>query len=376
MSLPCQLRDKSDFDQLPNDVPVSANIADIQEKSGFSNYYVFVMEVKTKGGGRYLIFRRYRQFHALHSKLEERYGAENKSNTFAITLPVLPGKVYVGPKKEIAESRIPILNVYMKNLLCLPSWVLMDEDIRLFFYQSDFDCEQVPKGLRRLRPRTRRVKSILPQAPDFDRMAAPRAEALFDFSGTSTLELNFRKGDLIYLLSRINKDWLEGTVHDATGIFPCAFVKIIKDLPREEGTINWLRCYYHDDTVSILRDISVEEDLNSTPLFKDLMALMRREFDRKDIVLNYRDPEGDLIRLLSDQDVEFMVSQSRRWPSEEHFFPWNLHITHKDDFTVYNTSPVGDTSQALAMKTWCLPQAAVSTGDCTPPSTVPIISFN
>lgn len=30
----------SDFDQLPDDVPVSANIADIEEKKGFTNYYV------------------------------------------------------------------------------------------------------------------------------------------------------------------------------------------------------------------------------------------------------------------------------------------------------------------------------------------------
>lgn len=31
---------RSDFDQLPDDVPVSANIADIEEKKGFTNYYV------------------------------------------------------------------------------------------------------------------------------------------------------------------------------------------------------------------------------------------------------------------------------------------------------------------------------------------------
>ncbi|CAM4457493.1 unnamed protein product [Lepidochelys olivacea] len=67
----------------------------------------------------------------------------------------------------------------------------------------------------------------------------------------------------------------EGTVHEATGIFPCAFVKIIQDLPPEEGTINWLRCYYQDDAVGSIRDISVEKDLSSTPLFKHLMALMR-----------------------------------------------------------------------------------------------------
>uniref|UniRef100_A0A7M4FNS0 Neutrophil cytosolic factor 4 n=1 Tax=Crocodylus porosus TaxID=8502 RepID=A0A7M4FNS0_CROPO len=251
MAVPQQLRDKSDFDQLPDEVPVAANIADIEEKKGFSSYYMFVIEVKTKGGGRYLICRRYRQFFALHAKLEERYGAESKKGILSCTLPILPGKVYVGAKKEIAESRIPILNAYMKKLLSLPIWVVLGEEVRLFFYQSTFDCEQMPQRLRRLRPRTRRVKSISPQVPTFDRMAAPRAEALFDFSATNTLELNFKKGDLIYLLSRINKDWLEGTVYDATGIFPCAFVKVIKDLPEEENTINRLRCYYQDSIYSL-----------------------------------------------------------------------------------------------------------------------------
>uniref|UniRef100_A0A8C0IJX6 Neutrophil cytosolic factor 4 n=1 Tax=Chelonoidis abingdonii TaxID=106734 RepID=A0A8C0IJX6_CHEAB len=253
MSLPRQLRDKSDFDQLPNEVPVSANIADAQEKSGFTSYYVFVIEVKTKGGGRYLIFRRYRQFYALHSKIEERYGAENKSNTFAFTLPVLPGKVYVGVKKEIAESRIPILNTYMKVKLQLRAEVVPFEII-LDSYVQGVPGSLYERGVYLPVVSFLCSKSIVHQAPGFDRMAAPRAEALFDFLGTSTLELNFKKGDLIYLLSRINKDWLEGTVHDSTGIFPCAFVKIIQDLPSEEGTVNWLRCYYQDDTLSIIRE--------------------------------------------------------------------------------------------------------------------------
>lgn len=45
----------------------------------------------------------------------------------------------------------------------------------------------------------------------------------------------------------------QGTLRDATGIFPCDFVSVIKDLPQEEDTINWLRCYYHDDNVSSIR---------------------------------------------------------------------------------------------------------------------------
>lgn len=44
-----------------------------------------------------------------------------------------------------------------QSLLSLPICVLMDEDVRIFFYQSPYDSEQVPLALRRLRPRTRKV---------------------------------------------------------------------------------------------------------------------------------------------------------------------------------------------------------------------------
>ncbi|XP_043823157.1 neutrophil cytosol factor 4 [Dromiciops gliroides] len=340
MSVPRQLREESDFEQLPDDVPVSANIADVEEKTGFTSHFVFVIEVKTKGGAKYLIYRRYRQFYALQTKLEERFGPESKTAPFACTLPTLPAKVYVGVKQEIAESRIPALNYYMKKLLSLPPWVLMDEDVRIFFYQTSYDSEQIPQALRRLRPRTRRVKNISSQAPGFDRLGTPCAEALFDFTGNSKLELTFKAKDMIFLLSRVNKDWLEGTIHGATGIFPVSFVKIIKDFPEEDdGLTNWLRCYYYEDTVSTIRDIAVEEDLKSTPLYKDLMELMRQEFHRSDIALNYRDSQGDLVRLLCDQDVELMVKQAWAHPSQKRLFPWKLHITQQDDLHVYNTAP-------------------------------------
>ncbi|KAF5919808.1 hypothetical protein HPG69_009797, partial [Diceros bicornis minor] len=329
----------SDFEQLPDDIAISANIADIQEKRGFTSHFVFVIEVKTKGGSKYLIYRRYRQFYALQSKLEERFGPENKSSSVTCSLPTLPAKVYMGVKQEIAESRIPALNAYMKNLLSLPVWVLMDENVRIFFYQSPYDAEQVPLALRRLRPHTRKVKKESPQGAGFDHMAAPRAEALFDFTGNSKLELSFKVGDVIFLLSRINKDWLEGTVRGATGIFPLSFVKILKDFPEEDDPTNWLRCYYYEDTISTIKDIAVEEDLSSTPLFKDLLELMRREFQREDIALNYRDADGDLIRLLSDEDVGLMVRQAQGLPSQKRLFPWKLHITQKDDYRVYNTVP-------------------------------------
>ncbi|KAM4881410.1 neutrophil cytosol factor 4 [Thomomys bottae] len=339
MALAQQLRAKSDFEQLPDDVAISANIADIEEKRGFTSHFVFVIEVKTKGGAKYLIYRRYREFYALQSKLEERFGPESKSSQFTCTLPALPAKVYMGVKQEIAEARIPALNAYMKGLLSLPIWVLMDADVRIFFYQSTYDSEQVPQALRRLRPRTRKGKSMSTHNTSLDLMEAPRAEALFDFTGNSKLELSFKAGDVIFLLSRINKDWLEGTAQGVTGIFPGAFVKILKDFPEEDDPTNWLRCYYYENSINTIKDIAVEEDLNSTPLFKDLLDLMRREFQREDIALNYQDAEGDLVRLLSDEDVGLMVRQARGLPSQKRLFPWKLHITQKDDYSVYNTAP-------------------------------------
>ncbi|KAB0400340.1 hypothetical protein E2I00_010436 [Balaenoptera physalus] len=103
----------SDFDQLPDDIATSANIADIEEKKGFTSHF-------------YLIYRRYRQFYALQSKLEERFGPESKASPYTCVLPTLPAKVYMGVKQEIAEMRIPALNAYMKDnrvfsRLCVPS---------------------------------------------------------------------------------------------------------------------------------------------------------------------------------------------------------------------------------------------------------------
>uniref|UniRef100_G1RX97 PX domain-containing protein n=1 Tax=Nomascus leucogenys TaxID=61853 RepID=G1RX97_NOMLE len=237
---------------------------------------------QTPGGSKYLIYRRYRQFHALQSKLEERFGPDSKSSALACTLPTLPAKVYVGVKQEIAEMRIPALNAYMKSLLSLPVWVLMDEDVRIFFYQSPYDSEQVPQALRRLRPRTRKVP-----------WASTWPEPWAWLCGLSSHQHGFPSLPL------------QGTVRGAT------------------------------DTISTVKF----EDLSSTPLFKDLLELTRREFQREDIALNYQDAEGDLVRLLSDEDVALMVRQARGLPSQKRLFPWKLHITQKENYRVYNTMP-------------------------------------
>uniref|UniRef100_A0AAX7SHC1 Neutrophil cytosolic factor 4 n=1 Tax=Astatotilapia calliptera TaxID=8154 RepID=A0AAX7SHC1_ASTCA len=333
MSLPQQLRDQSDFDQLPLNIPISATIADIEEIKGFIDYFRFVIEVKTKGESKYLIYRRYREFFNLHQILEARYSSENlaKLGPNTCILPPLPGKIFLGNKKEIAESRIPELNTYMKRLLGLPTWVLLDEALRMFFYQTEQDSEHQPRALRRLRPNTRKVKQVKSQKMDL--FSSPRAEAMFDFRGNSKAELNLKKGEVIFLLRRVNVDWLEGTVNNQTGIFPETFVKIIKPLPESDSegesgghTYSCLRCF-------LLTPSGVD-----TSVF---FVSCRNVFKVDDIALNYRDPDGDLIRILDDEDVQLMIKEGRRQQDKVkrpvNQFPWELHVTTTSDLSVYNT---------------------------------------
>ncbi|KAM7419730.1 hypothetical protein PAMA_016695 [Pampus argenteus] len=346
MSLPQQLRDESDFDQLPDDIPITATIADTEEKKGFIDYYMFVIEVKTKGRSKYLIYRRYREFFNLHQILESRYSPEDpdKPGPNTCILPSIPGKVFIGNKKEIAESRIPELNTYMKKLLGLPTWLLLDEAVRMFFYQTDLDSQHQPQALRRLRPPTRKVKTVKPST---DLFSSPRAEVMFDFRGNNKAELNLKRGEVIFLLRRVNTDWLEGTVNNQTGIFPESFVKIIKPLPESDSeseggghTYSCLRCYLLTPSGVETRDVCVQEDLTIQPTYKDLMSRMRDVFKVDDIAVNYRDPEGDLIRILDNEDVQLMIREGRgqqgavKRPVNQ--FPWELHVTMASDFSVYN----------------------------------------
>lgn len=70
-------------------------------------------------------------------------------------------------------------------------------------------------------------------------------------------------------------------------------------------------------------------------------SLLRNVFKEEDIALNYRDPEGDLIRILDDEDVLLMIKEGRRQQGKVkrpvNQFPWELHVTMTSDLSVYNT---------------------------------------
>uniref|UniRef100_A0A4W5QXQ3 Neutrophil cytosolic factor 4 n=1 Tax=Hucho hucho TaxID=62062 RepID=A0A4W5QXQ3_9TELE len=202
------------------------------------------------------------------------------------------GKVFIGNKKEIAENRIPELNTYMKRLLGLPTWVLLEDVIRMFFYQTESDSPYQPRALRRLRPPTRRV--VPPTGP-----TTPLPAVVFDFSGSERLELSMKAGEVIFLLRRVNTDWLETRTPNNQAGSP-------SNHSRSPNNFFILIIVF------------------SPPLFHYLDVF---KVDGN-IALNYRDPEGDLVRLLKDGDVV-------KWPVNQ--FPWELHVTAAFDLSVYNT---------------------------------------
>lgn len=57
---------------------------------------------------------------------------------------------------NISAASVSPLFIFQR-LLGLPTWLLLDETLRMFFYQSDQDGQHQPQALRRLRPPTRKV---------------------------------------------------------------------------------------------------------------------------------------------------------------------------------------------------------------------------
>ncbi|XP_050393870.1 uncharacterized protein LOC126811885 [Patella vulgata] len=57
-----------------------------------------------------------------------------------------------------------------------------------------------------------------------------KARAKYTFNAQNARELSFRKGDIIYLLRQIDKNWFEGDRHGTVGIFPVNYVEVMTSI--------------------------------------------------------------------------------------------------------------------------------------------------
>lgn len=65
----------------------------------------------------------------------------------------------------------------------------------------------------------------------------PQGVALYDFQSTQAGDLTLKQGDVVFLITKVSDDWLEGQIANRTGIFPANFIDIIVPLSDTERNI-------------------------------------------------------------------------------------------------------------------------------------------
>nr|XP_027197762.1 endophilin-A-like isoform X2 [Dermatophagoides pteronyssinus] len=55
----------------------------------------------------------------------------------------------------------------------------------------------------------------------------PCCQALYDFDAENENELNFKEGDIIQLVTKVDDNWYEGSINGRTGLFPVSYVQVL-----------------------------------------------------------------------------------------------------------------------------------------------------
>ncbi|XP_062508255.1 neutrophil cytosol factor 4-like [Corticium candelabrum] len=397
-------------DRGEEDEIVDVEIVDLEKKRELRKYYVYVIEVSVKRGPKYIVYRRYNQFHNLHQVLDERYPIEaGHIDAKDRVLPNLPGKIYLGRSavKDVAEERIPQLNVFIKTLIGLTRKISHDEFVQRFLRQNEHDGKPYtgsfpyrgqsgggnsPKRQREVRPPPPAKKlpgpparppappkrpakgPVLPQKRSGLSPAAglltvplpskppvakkpikgPRARGLHTFNARNSEELSFKKGDIIKLRQRISDDWLEGELDCCKGLVPITYVEIIEDLVLEHSdTDEWDDDDDDDETrhktINVLcrykgneRVIGIPQKVAHEPSYLSLLAAVKSALSDFKVTLNYKDVQGDLVRICDDDDIRLLMREGvpkKPGPKLPNRVQWQLHVTRSGDLSVYNVKP-------------------------------------
>lgn len=85
--------------------------------------------------------------------------------------------------------------------------------------------EDLPKG-------SALISEKLPKNISAETDLSPRAKAIRDYTSSDSDELNFKVGDMIYLLNKVDDGkFLEGELNNKVGKFPSAYVEVVVALP-------------------------------------------------------------------------------------------------------------------------------------------------
>ncbi|XP_065826186.1 neutrophil cytosol factor 4-like [Oscarella lobularis] len=140
---PQTIRSKEQSDE--DDDVIDVDIVDIEKRREMQKYYVYVIEVTLRSKKRYIIYRRYNQFHNLGSNLEERFPIEaGYISAKERVLPSLPKKKFMGRSaiRDVAQERLPQLTAYLRTvLLSLPRKISRDPCVEQFIREKDYDSK-------------------------------------------------------------------------------------------------------------------------------------------------------------------------------------------------------------------------------------------
>ena len=60
-------------------------------------------------------------------------------------------------------------------------------------------------------------------------------KALFDFISDVPVDLSFHAGDIIKIKKKVGEEWFEGEINGHVGMFPAAYVEMVKDVRHLES---------------------------------------------------------------------------------------------------------------------------------------------
>ncbi|CAI8026135.1 Neutrophil cytosol factor 4 [Geodia barretti] len=286
-------------------------------------------------------------------------------------LPTLPGKLYLSRSavREVTDKRLPQLNSYLQHLISLPDNIRYDSIVKAFTRQTPQDRDNHSQASKLLsakpaRPappsqsHTPRKSSTPPHPAPPSRPAAPptkpppptavrgpRGKALYQYTSQYGDELSFSAGAVIALEAEVDGSWVIGRLGRQSGLVPLTYLSIIEPLPstqrlddgnqsdewesEEEEQVDhsasFITCYVG----GVASSVQVGADLIRRPTFLRLRNAIQDHLGRRDIVLNYRDIDGDLIEIVDQSDLDLMTKTT----------PLTLYITDQGDHTPYNTHP-------------------------------------